>query len=88
MDSLLAVELKNCLERDFAAVFPASLIFNYSKIDKLAQYLEDFCHTKIKATTPAKEPEESEAIEESRESPELVQLLLQEIQEIETLLKP
>ena len=88
MDSLMAVELKNCLERDFAAVFPASLIFNYSKIDKLAQYLEDFCHTKIKATTPAKEPEESEAIEESRESPELVQLLLQEIQEIETLLKP
>ncbi|MGK7914021.1 MAG: SDR family NAD(P)-dependent oxidoreductase [Prochloraceae cyanobacterium] len=87
MDSLMAVELKNCLERDFAAVFPASLIFNYSKIDKLAQYLEDFCHTKIKATTPAKQPEESESIE-SRESPELAQLLLQEIQEIETLLTP
>ncbi len=97
MDSLMAVELKSCLERDFANVFPVSLIFNYSNIDKLTKYLEDFFHTTIQANNPQESTvieskvlrlEKTEPASTSSIEPQKIeQLLLQEIQEIETLLK-
>ncbi len=40
MDSLMAVELKNRLEKDFDWRLPATLAFNYPNVDAVARYLE------------------------------------------------
>jgi acyl transferase domain-containing protein len=86
LDSLMVVELKNCLDRDFETIFSTSLIFNYSTLDKLARYLENFlnCQTEIKVEAQENNTETEEI--DLLNSQELEQLLVQEIQEIETLI--
>ncbi|MFB1483784.1 SDR family NAD(P)-dependent oxidoreductase [Corallococcus sp. RDP092CA] len=41
MDSLMAVELRNRLQRDVGQPLSAALIFNYPRIEALAQHLQD-----------------------------------------------
>lgn len=41
MDSLMAVELKNRLERNLGHALPATVIFNYPTIEALARYLAE-----------------------------------------------
>ena len=41
VDSLMAIELKNQLEADFKTALPATLIFDYPTLKKLADYMSD-----------------------------------------------
>jgi acyl transferase domain-containing protein/acyl carrier protein len=41
VDSLMAIELKNQLAADFKTLLPATLIFDYPTLQKLADYLSD-----------------------------------------------
>ncbi|NJM87071.1 MAG: KR domain-containing protein [Hydrococcus sp. RU_2_2] len=86
LDSLMVVELKNCLDRDFETIFSTSLIFNYSTLDKLASYLEDFLNGQTEMKIQERENQLETKEIDSLNPQELEQLLVREIQEIETLI--
>ncbi|TSC24498.1 type I polyketide synthase [Corallococcus sp. Z5C101001] len=53
MDSLMAVELRNRLQKDLGQPLSAALIFNYPRIEALAQHLQDVL---LSAESPPESP--------------------------------
>ena len=78
LDSLMAIELKNALDKAVGQKLPATMVFNYPTIDALAGYLlEDVLHLKGAA------PEEVEEAEAGDEAP--IPEMDEKLKEIEDL---
>ena len=71
LDSLMAVELKRLVSESFACPLPATVVFNYPTVDRLADYL-------MGATVEARPPAPAQAVMEARE---LMALLAKEAEE-------
>ncbi len=76
LDSLMAIELKNALDRAVGQKLPATIVFNYPTIDDLAGYLlSDVFQMEA-------ETEEAEAEETAAESAEEITEKLKEIEDL------
>lgn len=87
MDSLMAVELKNKLEKDAGITLPSTLTFNYPTIGELTGYFNDQLEASAGPTaeTPSSEVKEElpSALEaESASEEELSDMLMRKLEEL------
>ncbi|PSB17688.1 KR domain-containing protein [Phormidesmis priestleyi ULC007] len=79
LDSLVAVELKNCFERDLGKSLRSTLIFDYPTVEALVEYLEDVLSLEL---SPPLSPESPPLAEDTELSATLKELSQEELADL------